>query len=328
VIRGWVLAAVLGLLPADDAARTVTFVSVGRPAAELLADAGAMLAPDALDRGRGFRPLAVAALRVSSTTAWQALAHATDLDWLPMSGGGAWLLAAERPPAGRLRSRTWTGAGPRPLALERQVRAILDPWLVADAGIALDPLSGAWSATLDEDGLARLESLVAALEDDTPRIPARVVPPPPEGRIPDLEPGDWQRLAADLVDAGVPAVAVHPALLSASAPAVAAGLIATLPDRLGVPAAWIDGCLCIGQPRPRLHPSRSAQVAVLPVAHLRRSAGELAPLIESAVPRRSGWGVVSHPAGGSLVLVADADTIHAVLDLLDQRERDGALLRP
>ncbi len=328
MIRGWVLATVLGSLSAGEPAPPVTIVPAGHPAAEVVALAGAMLAPDALDRGLGFRPVVLAALRAPPATAWQALAHALDLEWVPAESGGAWLTTADRLPAGQRRGRTWPGAGARPLTLERQIQDLMAPWLGGGAAIALDPLSGSWSATLDATGLARVEDILTALEDDGARLPPLIRPAAPEGRHRDLPSSDWSSFAADLVEAGAPAVAIHPSLLSASAPAVPAGPLATLPDRLGIPAAWIDGCLCIGQPRSRLHPAWAARVAVIPVGHLRRPAVELATGVASAIPRRPGWGVVAHPGGTALIVIADPAAIHGVLDLLDQWERDGALLAP
>ncbi len=328
MIRGWVLATVLGMLGAGEPAPPVTMVPANRPAAEVVALAGAMLAPDALDRGVGFHPLVVAALRAPPATAWQALAHALDLQWIPAEAVGAWLTAADRLPVGRRHGRTWPGTRSLPLVVERQVREVMAPWLHDGAAIALDPLSGSWSATMDGSGLARLEDLLTAMENDAPRLPSLITPAPPDGRHRDLSAADWQSFAADLVEAGAPAVAVHPSLLSASSPAVAAGSLATLPDRMGIPSAWIDGCLCVGQPRNRLHPAWAAQVAVVPVGHLRRPASDLASAVAAAVPRRPGWGVLDHPRGTALIVIADARTIHGVLDLLDHRERDGALLAP
>ncbi len=94
----------------------------------------------------------------------------------------------------------------------------------------------------------------------------------------------------------------------------------------GATAAWHHGALCIGRTAiDRQHPAAAAQLCVLPIGHLGIPAATLArdlmAHVEPARWRRPGWGMVTPPGGRTLIVSADADTIHAVVAALARRER-------
>jgi hypothetical protein len=304
------------------------------------------LAIDLLVAGLGdARPL----LRLSQATpagARQALAHALDAWWLGDADGGVTYLRARRLPHGRLGVRSLTSVVRGRPGVERIVSELLDPWLGGDAGISLTSEDGVWSATLDDEGHARLVEAIDLIERSTPRASALVgdpdLPDPRRLLAAPLRAASWTELVDRLAPAGGISVSVAPALAARAFPAGGVALapiaLGGLPRALvaaGVPAAgWCHGVLCLaatpddGERLEREHPARRRRLALIPVPHLVRDQGDgerLAGRLRATVCpwwwSEPGAGLRHLDGASALLIAADPPVLHRVLEALALLDR-------
>lgn len=279
------------------------------------------------------RPLWFVLPRRDLAAIGQALAVASGSWW---SDDGALLVADELAPA-PLSVRAY-GALPRNVAVgEELVREVLAPWLAPPAGLAQDPLSETWTASLPRAGHERLQALFSALAGPAPRPPALVQPAEPALPLPAF-PASSAHLAAwaaALAAGSGWAVALAPGLdprapapppVGDTAAALAAlrraGYVAELHHRcLGIAAAPLGD---------RRHPAQRAAIAVLALAQLGGD-DEAALAIAATLRRRlrpecwrlPGWTIAALRGRRALLVVADPPTIHAVLEALEDADRRG-----
>lgn len=325
-----------------------------RPLAEALAEL-AQAAPTSPGPGLGYDVATGPAARIPVTCTLvgsdhraqiQALAHAAGLWWCPTPRGDE-LTALRTVPRGALVVRTHSSALLRDERAEPLARRLLAPWLGVGAEthaadgrgegtLSYDPEHGDWTAVLDAAGQARLVSLLALLQRPMPQVPDLL---PPPGQLPPdlplsgtLPAGAWAAWGRALSAATASSVSLAPDVLSGAAPAVALhGTVSDLPALLaasGLQVRAIDQVLCIGHtpPQPRLHPALRCGFAVIPLSHLLptpEQGATVAQAVAPLVPAEPGWGLQWLPATQSLLVAADAATIHRVLDALDQLDRLG-----
>lgn len=286
--------------------------------------------------------------QASSAGARQALAHALDAWWIAEADGGVRYLRARRLPHGRIGVRSLTSVVRGRPDAERIVRELVDPWLGGDAGISLSPDDGVWSATLDDEGHARLIEAIDLIERPLPRASALIGDPdlPDQRRqlAAPLRAGSWNELVERLGQAGGISVSVAPTLAQRAFPpgglAIPPLTLAALPAALvaaGVPAAgWSHGVLCLGLGPAdggrleREHPARRRRLALIPVGHLVRTPAEgerLAARLRASVAAwwwsEPGAGLRHLDGAASLLVAADAPVLHQVLAALAVLDRQG-----
>ncbi len=300
-------------------------------------------------------PVTMDLRRADTDAIRQAFAHAAGRWWAPAADDPqtAVLTGAMTPPRGRLRVDTHTSgltgaansAGINPL--EDTVRALMAPWLAAEAGganvpsLTYEPDSGTWTATLDEDGQSRLVGLLSDLQRLRARVPPLLADSREgaaaqvwrDGNPLRLPAGGWSAWCRTLADALDGSVALAAGVgIGADAPAVELPLDpGGLAERLAavhLRIAEIHGVWCVGHEPPMddLHPALRRRIAILPIPHLVTEAvsgARIAAALARRVPDLPGWGVHVLPDGRTLLVAADTASIHGVLDLLDRLDRAG-----
>ena len=224
-----------------------------------------------------------------------------------------------------------------PSGSEALLQRLLDPWLGGNGGLALDTGTGSWSATASPTGLARLEQLLSAMGDPSPRAPHLVSADPPGRPFPRSPHGaDLGSWCIDL--AACAGVAV--ALASDSNPAAPAptGTVTTVNEAIaavtasGLSAALHHRCLGVGLAAPvnRLHPAERATVAILPIGHLCRDDAQVVQLSAQLGARvtpqswdQPGWAIAPLAWRHALLVVADPPTIHLVMTALEAADQIG-----
>jgi len=289
-------------------------------------------------------PLPITCCLVDATTVGlrQAIAHASGCWWALDARGRTVYSPGLGLPVNRvlprqamrhqLRSSSLVDRGD----LEARLRPFMQPWLeLRDAGLAHDPATGDWSATLDEAGHARLEELLTVVERPHARCPSRLGDPEnpgPERRVGERLVADgWVALAVELARSARVSVAIGPALHArdprqqrAIAPQAFDELPATL-QAAGLHAAWVHGVLCLDLVAiiDRELPAQRRRLALFPVGHLvtRETDGEL---LAATVRRRvaptiwaqSGTGLTYLARERVLLAGADVPTLHEILAAL------------
>ena len=288
-----------------------------------------------LDPGLGNRPVWFALAGNDPSPARQALAHAIGCWWTSAASGQ--LTREARLSSSEVGVRTFPPLPSTPPGSEALLRRLLDPWLGGDGGLARDTATNVWNTTASPGGLARLEQLLAAMADPSPRaphlvpamLPTRTFARSPRGA--DL--GAW---SLDLAACSGAAVALAPDC-DPAAPAPA-GTVVNLGEAVaaltasGLSAAMHHGCLGIGLSAPldRLHPAERAAVAVLPIGHLCRDDAQVVQLSAQLGARVApqawdlpGWAIAPLAWRRSLLVVADPPTIHAVMTALEAADQIG-----
>lgn len=262
----------------------------------------------------------------------QALAHALGAWWSIGSDDRLRLGQQPRLIPGRQTTRSLTSALIGQLTAERMALRLMDPWLGGNGGLVLAPHSGAWTATLDDDGHLALVDLLGLLGSGEARAP-HLLPEPTDptstcNQIPPaLTLGAW---IAGLSTATNLAVALAPDLdPGAPAPTWSATTLGDVRQNLtadGISNGIFHGCLCLArsQPQDRLHPAQRRILAQVSVHHLGRTPADLDRVaarvcqqIQPAVWKQPGWAVMPVPWTQCLLIAADAPTIHAVLAELE-----------
>lgn len=287
-----------------------------------------------LDPDLGQRRLWFALASNEPTPARQALAHAIGCWW---SAGSGQLTRAAQLTASDASVRTFPPLPTTPPGSEALLRRLLDPWLGGDGGLAIDTASNGWNATASPAGLARLEELLAALADPTPRAPHLLppgLPTRPFARSPrgaDL--GSW---SIDLAAcAGVAVALANDCDPASPAPG---GAVRNLQEAVAaltsvrLSAALHHGCLGIGLAAPldRLHPAERASVAILPIGQLCRDDAQVVQLSAQLGARVApqawdlpGWAIAPLAWRRALLVVADPPTIHQVMTALEAADQIG-----
>ncbi len=264
----------------------------------------------------------------------QVLAHALGCWWYD-----ATLTRARRVPAGSLSVRAYAPLPQHMPGSEALLSQLLDPWLGGDGALALDTLTGGWSATTTPAGHAHLETLLSALADPGPRAPHLL----PTSTIALNQPLSSPPAGNDLFAWSLALARGLGCNLSLSPDVDPQGAAPTLPARTagealqhlanaGHVAAYIQDTLCIGGTlvRDRQHPAARTAVAVLPVGHLSRDPADLAQLVAALKLRvapwawtQPGWDLVVVPGRQALLVVADGETIHAGMSALEAADLAG-----
>ena len=333
------LLAVVIALPAGEARFSV--VLAHQPAQTALALASRMGAGEQLRRtdelvaGAGTKRITVYLRNASLAGVRQALAHAQGCWWLP-DGTGTEYSSSAFPPLGPIEARVFTSGLVNQPGLEANIHHLLAPWLGDSAcGISYLPAEGLWTATLDRDGQSRMIEALTLLE----RTPAACPPlladpdqPPPSCRLESpIIAADWADVAEKIsANMGVsvscsgelppapPTIMVRPGAMNE----ICTQLIA-----LNAKATVLHGVLCLGseQPREREHPALRRRLAHLPVGHLVTSDIEGQLLIGTIRAQiapwwwdQSGAAIFYQAERKTLVIAADPETLHAVIDLLDR----------
>ncbi len=277
----------------------------------------------------------------------QALAHAADLWWAPVpeTDNDTILSRSPQPPRGRLRVTNHSSSQLDP-ATEDHLRVFLAPWLgpgdrfhPGEGTVVLDLAHGGWIATLDDPGRMHLIELLSLLQQPRARVPPLV----PDGGVPDpqarldldLAPGSWLAWLTTVANTVGLSVSLAPGInQGATAPELhlhgRQAELAPALHQLGLESAIVAKVLCLGRtpPTDRQHPALRRRLALIPASHLARttSAGaELITHLRQALPpadwTNPGWGLAWLPTANAILIAADAATIHAVLDVVDARDR-------
>jgi hypothetical protein len=275
------------------------------------------------------------------TAVRQATAHALDRWWSDDGAGNTGYDRLDQRPSGPLVTRTYTSGLMDDSHWEQRVTLILKPWLTAaGAGIAMDPRSGMWVATLDSDGHRHLVALLGVLERREAICPDVIATPGahvPTTRLDAaISANTWTDLAVRCATALHVSISLSPVMPpSLGAIDLAPGDIAALTEQLarrGLQARWIDGVWCWGAQRPerREHPLQRLRYAFLDTHQIIPSdthAGLVIATIRRHVdPTRwaqPGSAIEWYPDRGGLLLAGDPATLHRVWDVLDQIERIG-----
>ena len=300
------LAALACLLPAVDGAAALSALGSAAPVPDLAL---------AQDRRLG-QPLIIAWRIPAPAGLRQALAHALDC-WLVPDQDGSWRLTMT--PAlvqGPLRVRVHPSRLiDRPEA-EDLVLSRMRPWLHGHAGIVLEPRSGAWTATLDAAGHARLVALLAALDGDRPAAPALITPESVDPSIPELVAAPWQSWSDTLAAHLGETVSVVPQA-TASGPRLAPGSLDRALSAHGLRARRIHGIWCIGTASPTDRHLGLTRIrdALIPVAHLGSAVDGIAP------GPADGPLIARLPWAPALLVTGTPEQIHAVLARLEALDR-------
>ncbi len=323
-------------------------ISLSESANGRMTDAAPSLAYEVATSPTGTAPVTLSLRHAGPATVRQALAHAAGLWWID-TADGLLLTSTRRLPLSALSARTLSSAmlvdSHADLQAEELVTRLLEPWRTTGE-ILHDRATGAWSATLDDAGHARLVELLSLLQSPRPWAPALLPDAPatdPAGLVSgaQLHPGSWSAWCDELALAAELSVSLEPGLdRGATAPAVAlSGTRAELPRALaavGLRAALIRGVLCVGRnvPTDSQHPALRRRLAVIPLPHLitdnpagQRLADTLRQRILPSAWDQPGWGLAWLPTTatrqGFLLAAADPLTIHALLDALTLLDRVG-----
>ncbi len=286
--------------------------------------------------------------QASSAGVRQALAHALDAWWITETDGGVRYLRARRLPHGRIGVRSLTSVVRDRPGAERIVRELVDPWLGGDAGISLTPDDGVWSATLDDEGHARLVEAIDLIERSQPRASALIgdpdLPDPQRRLSASLRATSWTELVEQLAAVGGISVSVAPDLTARAFPSggltltpLALGMLPQALVTAGIPAAgWSHGVFCLsasagdGEHIEREHPARRRRLALIPVPHLVRTSADgerLAGQLRASVApwwwSEPGAGLRYLDGASALLIAADPPVLHRVLAALALIDRQG-----
>lgn len=306
-----------------------------------LCEAGQELGTDDLIAGMGDQTITLALADASPATQRQAVAHALGCWWALHPDKGVVYTRGQAMPCGTLNVRTYTSGLRGGKDWEDLVRQIMKPWLSApNSGLSYQGDIGVWSATMDNQGHARLVEALSLLERPAPQAPPDI----PDPDTPDLlrrlpmaiRANSWPDLAAELSRAAGISISIGQTLRSGKPEfTVESSPLASLHGQFArndVQAQFIHGVLCLDrQPiLEREHPGQRRRLAVLPIAHLAstRLDGEL---LVAALRRRvepawwdmPGAALSLLPDGSALIVSADATTISAIGDALDRIDRMG-----
>jgi hypothetical protein len=297
---------------------------------------------DLLVGGIAAQPIALQLVDATPAAQRQAIAHALGCWWARDPRDGSIVYTrSPRLPQGALSVRWVTSGLKDRRELEAPVRELLAPWLGGDAGLSYQPGDGVWPATFDAAGHARLVELLSLLERPEPRC-SDLLPDPDR---PDLEralggpvrAATWGALARELSAQGHISVALGPGIQPSAETRLAFAAVslreavATI-NGAGFAAAVRHGVLCIDAApiEEREHPASRRLLAILPIGHLLRSPldGELvAVALQRAVAPRwwsqPGAGMRFLPTADALLVAADAEIAHQVLDALDRLDQHG-----
>ena len=319
------------------AADLVDLASLGHPAGEAVGLLQRQVTSDDLvlddDLLKANPPVYLHLTDADVPTALQAMAYALDAWWLDQQSIHFTRNPLARPEAVVSRSRA-TNLLDR-MESEAIARRLMQPWLHDErCGLAYDPKSGYFSATLDREGHQHLIAILGLLEHGQASVPPlRILPSPPPDIAVDIPPGDeplgeWLvdvARATDIHCAVHAAVGQHPVPMGAIREAKNVQTIAEALERLGIGSAVVDGVWCVG-PRPtgkRRHPSRARTYAMLPIDQI---TGDPALLTLELVarldpPLASHEAIEYVPWTGKLLIGADDDRITQVLDAIEAMER-------
>lgn len=329
---------------AEPAAARVTITALDQDAATLIAGlstlSGERHQPDVdlLVAGINATRVSLALVDATPDTCRQALAFALDCWWTRGDDGVITLLTADRLPRGRLEVRTLTSTLRRQAWLQPLGERLLAPWLGGQAGLSYLPSEGLWTATLDSDGHRRLVELLSLCERPQAQASSRIGDPamPDVRRLmtAELSAHTWPALVDGLARTMQVAVALSPRLRLRAFPGVrlAQQSLGQAVDDLrtyDIAAWWSHGVLCLGErtlPPARIerqHPAARRRLALIPVAHLLRSALD-GDLLVTALRRHvapSWWslpgaGIEFLPEHAALLVAGDVDAQHAVLAAL------------
>jgi len=339
LVRSILLLACCVALPAGEA--RFSLVLEQQPAQTALALASRLGAGEHLRRtdelvsGAGTKRITVYLRDASLAGTRQALAHAQGCWWLP-DGTGTLYTSSPHPPLGPIEARMFTSGLVNLPALETHVQHLLAPWLGDPAcGISYMPAEGLWTATLDRDGQSRMVEALTMLERSPAACPPLLADPDQLAPTCRLESpilaADWADLAKKIsATMGVsvscstdlppspPTISIQPGVPAA----ICTQLIA-----LGMKSVVMHGVLCLGrdQPRDSEHPAHRRRLALLPIKHLVSSEAEAQLLVTAIRAQVAPWWwnlpgavIFYHADRQSLVLAADPETVHGVVDLLDR----------
>jgi hypothetical protein len=299
---------------------------------------GRLVLVDPVLRGRD-RAVWFALVDDRRPAAAQALAHAVGAWWSVDANDRLHLDLQPRLTPGHQSAGALTSTLVGRLEAERIARRLMDPWLGGSGGLVLDPGTGVWTAVLDDEAQVMLTGLLGLLGSGEARAP-HLLPDPsdpgPTRPVATLRATTLGAWAVDLAAASGLAVALGPDCdPAAPAPAWNASTLGEIRQRLaaeGLASAVLHGCLCLSRSRPqdRLHPAQRRLLAQIPVGHLGRTPAEfdnLAARLTSQVQADTwilpGWAVVPVPWTRSLIIAADAPTIHAVMAAIEAIDAAG-----
>ncbi len=277
----------------------------------------------------------------------QAVAFALDCWWAVDADGYIVLLQSDRLPRGPVDVRTRSSTLQRQPQLHVMCERLLAPWLGGQAGLSYLPSEGLWSATLDSEGHRRLIELLSLCERPNAQAASRVADPTtPDLRqmiANDISANAWPTLVEQLAASLNAPVALSPRLRLRSFPSDGVRLsrqtVAQAVDSLraqGIAAQWCKGVLCLAEPSlskehvDREHPAQRRRLAAIPIGHL--VSGPLDGELVVATLRRQiatawwtlpGAGIEFLADSGTLLVAADVDTQHAVLDAVTALDTVG-----
>lgn len=328
----------------EPAMARVTYTAVDQEVATMIAALGSLSGEryqpdvDLLVAGISRTQASLSLVNAGPDACRQALAFALDCWWARDADGAIALSTGERPPHGEMEVRTLTSTLRRQPQIQRLVERLLVPWLGGPAGVSYLPSEGLWSATLDQDGHRRLVELLSLCERPLAQAASRVPDPgtPDFRRLTtrELSAHSWATLVEGLAQVMQVSVALSPRLrlrtfpsTGTSFPRQSVGELTDSVRSLGIAAYWCQGVLCLGEPSlpkergERQHPAQRRRLAIIPLAHLLDNPvdGELvvATLRRHVAPRwwgLPGAGIEFLADSGTLLVAADVDTQHAVLD--------------
>ena len=277
----------------------------------------------------------------------QAVAFALDCWWAQGADGDIALLHSDRLPRGPVEVRTRSSTLQRQPQLQVMCERLLAPWLGGQAGLSYLPSEGLWSATLDSEGHRRLIELLSLCERPNAQAVSRVAdattPDPRRLIANEVSVHAWPALVEQLAATLLAPVALSPRLRLRNFPVDGVRLsrqtVAQVVDALraqGIAAQWCQGVLCLAEPSlpkehvDRQHPAQRRRLAAIPIGHL--LSGPLDGELVVATLRRQiatawwtlpGAGIEFLADSGTLLVAADVDTQHAVLDAITALDTVG-----
>lgn len=268
----------------------------------------------------------------------QATAHALGAWWTVTANGTLYRQHLEVPHEPLL-SRTYTSALVADAAWEPLIKDLLAPWLaVPGSGIALDPGSGLWVATLDAAGQHRLVTLIGVIERREPTCPTLIPHPlaalPMRATTGRITAQTWADLATRLAQQlGISisrSADLPPPPVLIDLPAGSVNEHGAHLARWRIQSAWIDGVWCWSAAPPvrREHPAQRSRFALLPTIQIRDNTS--GHLLASALSRAifgeqpaPGQRVHYVPALRGILASGDAEALHQLWDRLERAELDG-----
>lgn len=354
-VRSVVVAVMLAghAMAGEPAMAKVTYTALDQEAATVIAALGTLSGEryqpdvDLLVAGINRTQVSLCLVDAGPDACRQALAFALDCWWARDADGAIVLSGGERPPHGAMEVRTLTSTLRRQTQIQGLVERLMAPWLGGPAGVSYLPSDGLWSATLDQEGHRRLVELLSLCERPLAQAVSRVTDPgtPDPRRLTtrELSAHSWTTLVDGLAQVLQAPVALSPRLRLRAFPSSGTNFrrqsVREVTDSLrslGLTAYWCHGVLCLGEtslPKERgdrQHPAQRRRLAIIPIAHLLDNPvdGELVvvTLRRHVAPHwwdLPGAGIDFLADSGSLLVAADVDTQHAVLDAIGALETLG-----